>query len=170
MEIRKTHRASLASSRAFLPKTFVNASAKISLPDWYFKVMPCSVNCDRRAAARTQKCRFRHVVTVCNMLAIQPVLSDKSSTLRVPLPMSNGSKLRIAIVDTQPKPAAWISASTALCAASVCLTLDRWTNRPFSMATTPERLLSPPGAKLASALTMSWNSETGTASPRNVSL
>ena len=109
-----TPNAALASSRAFLPRTLVKASAKISLPDRYFKSMLCSVNWSRRAAARMQKWRFLHVVTVCKMFAMQPVLSDKSSTLKVLLPMRDFIKFKIAIAVTQPKPAAWISASTAL--------------------------------------------------------
>ena len=109
-----TPNAALASSRAFLPRTLVNASAKISLPDRYFKSMLCSVSWSRRAAARMQKWRFLHVVTVCKMFAMQPVLSDKSSTLQVRLPMRDFIRFKIAIAVTQPRPAAWISASTAL--------------------------------------------------------
>ena len=166
----ETPNAALASSRAFLPRTLVKASAKINLPDRYFKSMLCSVNWSRRAAARMQKRRFLHVVTVCKMFAMQPVLSDKSSTLKVLLPMRDFNKFKIAIAVTQPKPAAWISASTALWAARLCLVEDHWIKHPLSTATTPDRLLLPPGAKLASALTLSSKASTWTAWPWNTIL
>lgn len=51
----------------------------------------------------------------------------------------------------------WAHPRPAACTSGGCLRLDHWTNRPLSIATTPDRLLSAPGEKLASALTLRLN-------------
>ena len=111
----KTPRASLAISRAFRPRTLVSASAKISFPDLHLKMIPCSISWSRRAAARTQKCRFLHVVTECKMLEMHPELSERSSTLKVAWPINDRRRFKMAIAVTHPRPAACTSASAALC-------------------------------------------------------